>query len=198
MNHRRPVLLFLLAITIVLANTGCKKSNSPTNVLPPETHVGLNTMGCIVNGQLFIPQETGYPPHQFSTAAISSRGVNGITSIIFNWTDQPNCGLSFLNIYLDSVQLQAGDTLTLGLMPDSSFTSSRKAQWATYMSFPCDSGSVNQYSTNSQVSGQMIIDYYEYATDIILVAGRFSFDAIDKYGDTVHIREGRFDMAFQN
>jgi hypothetical protein len=193
---KTPILLILIALYTLTSSSNCHKSNSPTNALPPETHAGLNTMGCLVNGQLFIPQETGYPPHQFSSAA--SYGVNGITSIIFNWTDQPDCGFSILKIYLDSVQLQAGDTLTLGLMPDSSLISSVKAQWATYMSFPCDSGALNLYSTNSQVTGQMIIDYYDNATDIGLVAGRFSFDAVDKYGDTVHIREGRFDMAIQN
>jgi hypothetical protein len=30
-----------------------------------------------------------------------------------------------------------------------------------------------------------------------IVAGRFAFDAVDNGGDTVHVREGRFDMAYQ-
>jgi hypothetical protein len=190
-------ILTLVTLYTLTTSSNCHKSNSPTNQLPPETHSGLNTMGCLVNGQLFIPQSTGNPPPPFSSAY---RVVfNGITSIVFNWADLPNCGLSEMKIFLDSVQLQVGDTLTLGLMPDSNLVYIGKAQWADYESFPCDSGPVsNPYTTTSQVTGQMIIDYYENATDISLVAGRFFFDAIGKYGDTIHVREGRFDMAIQN
>jgi hypothetical protein len=188
---KAPLLLTLIAIYTLTTGSNCHKSNTP-NVLPPETHQGLNTMGCIVNGQLFIPQG-GNPAGQSSNAGY---GIYGRVSIIFNWTDDPTCGLSILNVYLDSVQLQAGDTLTLGLMPDSGAFSPNKAQWATYHSFPCGGGLIGSYSTNSQVTGQMIIDYYDPLA--YLIAGRFSFDAVDKYGDTVHVREGRFDMSIQN
>jgi hypothetical protein len=190
---KKTALLFtLITIYTSMCGSDCHKSNSPTNALPPETHAGLNTMGCIVNGQLFIPQTSGYPPGQFSNAGYEY----GESSINFNWTDKPDCGFSILRIYLDSVQLQAGDTITLGLMPDSVANSPVKAQWATYYSFPCDSGVIGSYSTTSQVTGQVIIDYYDPLA--FLIAGRFSFDAIDKYSDTIHVREGRFDMAIQN
>jgi len=51
------------------------------------------------------------------------------------------------------------------------------------------------YYTTSQVTGQITIDFYDEPRRI--VAGRFAFDAVDKNGDTVKIRQGRFDMAIQ-
>jgi hypothetical protein len=54
---RSPLVLSLFFLFTITSGGNCKKSNSPTNRLPPETHEGLNTMGCTVNGSLFIPQE---------------------------------------------------------------------------------------------------------------------------------------------
>jgi hypothetical protein len=190
---KTPLLLILIALYTLTTSSSCHKSNSPTNVLPPETHYGLNTMGCIVNGKLFIPQSTGYPPITFSAAGYG--GYPG-PDFHFDWTDKPNaCTFSTLQVNLDSVQLQAGQTYILGIKPDTGNSYSPPAQWAVYNSYSCNSPD-DQYYTNAQVTGQITLDYYDRT--IGLVAGRFSFDAIDGNSDTLHVREGRFDMAFQN
>jgi hypothetical protein len=193
--------LFLSLITLytLTSSSNCHKSNSPTNQLPPETHAGLNTMGCLVDGVLFIPQTKsttpGSAPGQFAAAGYNIPGPG----ISFHWTDFNDSSLSWIDIHVDSVDLQAGAMYTLGAPPDTtnllSPNTTAMAQWALYYS---ESGNVIPsftHTTNSQVTGQIILDYYDGLNG--LVAGRFSFDAVNKYGDTVHIREGRFDMAIQ-
>ncbi len=50
--------LFLAAFMILLA-VSCKKkeSSNPKDDLPPITHTGANTFGCLVDGKLFKPKK---------------------------------------------------------------------------------------------------------------------------------------------
>jgi hypothetical protein len=42
-------------ILFITGAAGCRKySSHPAQVLPPETHLGLNNMGAYVNGKLFM------------------------------------------------------------------------------------------------------------------------------------------------
>ena len=50
----------------------------------------------------------------------------------------------------------------------------------------------NYYSTNSTVTGELIITYYNFNPAII--SGTFWFDAINSSGQKVEVRNGRFDV----
>jgi hypothetical protein len=182
-----PLALTLMVIFTFCAGGNCRKSSSPTNVLPPETHQGLNTMGCLVNGSLFIPQIPLLDPGNEYYAAYRN------LDLILNYEDKPECSITAIGIELDSVQLTQGVTYSLTVQPDSN-RQNLHVQWATYSAFPCGA-LFHLYSTTAQVTGQVTIDYYDSAKAI--VAGKFSFDAIDNSNDTVHITEGRFDMALK-
>ncbi len=52
-------LLFLLAFTAIQ----CKKNKSGIEGLPPETQIGKNTFGCLVNGQILEPRGGGIAPN---------------------------------------------------------------------------------------------------------------------------------------
>jgi hypothetical protein len=108
--------------------------------------------------------------------------------------DQPNCGITSVVIELDSIQLVEGTTYTLGVQPDTTNTRNLNAQWAGYFNIPCGA-TFEVYSITGQVTGQVAIDFYDSSRGI--VSGNFSFDAVDKNSDTVHVREGRFDMSLQ-
>lgn len=191
MKFASTVLLMGICIWTVPA---CHKSNSPTNALPPETYAGLNTMGCLVNGELFIPQQNGgFMAEPFSTALVN--GGPGF-NLGFIWSDEwAQSKYNIINIGLDSVALTAGTTYTLGAQgpPDTG----RVWPYAINAIYHTLGGpSMDDfYYTSSQVTGQITIDYYNESRRI--VAGRFAFDAVDNNGDTVKVRQGRFDMYIQ-
>jgi hypothetical protein len=101
-----PVLLILFTFV------DCRKSNSPTNKLPPETRDGDNTMGCYVDNHLFIPQEPAFNNNSFSGASVQ-RGPT--LNLYLSWEDNSNSAASgLILIQLDSIQLVEGATYALG------------------------------------------------------------------------------------
>lgn len=178
---------------------GCRKSTSPTDRLPPLTHQGLNTMGCMVDGKLFVPQAPAFYP--YGIYGIIQQGYPG-PNLTMGWTDKgSDCSLSGLQIILDSIQLQQGLTIDLAAPADSGGAVGDPGptfsnQWATYTFADCDKNiPFTPYTTTGQVTGQVTITWYDAGKGV--VAGTFWFNAIDKAGDTAHVTEGRFDMALQ-
>ena len=52
----KPSLIFLIYTTLAFEGCNCKKSvPTPISTLPPITHVGANTFGCKINGQVWVP-----------------------------------------------------------------------------------------------------------------------------------------------
>ena len=172
----------------LFGSIGCNKSNSPTNRLPPETHEGLNTMGCVVDGRLFIPQEPSLSPYSYYGAHITPSPSYCLS---LYWKDEPGDNtFSSIAVRLDSIQLTQGTTYILGARPiDSNFNWQQSANWATY------NFNYQNYNTTATVAGTVTIDYYDSTAGI--VAGKFQFDALDNYNDTVHVVNGRFDMALK-
>ena len=39
------------------------QGGNPVDQLPPETQTGANTFGCLVNGKVFIPKDSGLNPY---------------------------------------------------------------------------------------------------------------------------------------
>jgi hypothetical protein len=189
---KTSLLLTLIALYTLTSSSTCHKSNQPTNVLPPETHAGLNTMGCDVDGQLFIPQYTGSNPNaNYYGASLTS--AFPAYSLFLSWQDKPTtCGGATISIYLDSVHLIADTTYLLSTSHDTSNIQDIYFQWAFYEFDQCNNG-LSLYRTSAQMTGQLTISYFDPTVGI--VAGTFAYDAVDVYGDTVHIQNGRFDMA---
>lgn len=169
--------------------SACRKNSIPPDRLPPPTHAGLNTMGCLINGELFIPQENGQTTDTYSGAMLQN--ISPYRLWLF-WNDQPlTCGSSELDIRLDSVSLAQDTTYLLGAQPPSN-NDTAHAQWAIFTEEPC-SASPTPYNTTAQVTGSVTITWFDPIAGI--VAGIFSFDAVNGNGDTVHVRSGRFDMT---
>jgi hypothetical protein len=184
----------ILPALFILITIGCRKSNSPTNQLPPETHDGDNTMGCYVDNKLFIPQE----PFLSNLGGYSGAAILNAPSfdLVLNWTDDiSNSDFTSVSIQLDSVQLIQGATYTLGAPPDSMTDQTSHKVWATYINWV----QYQFYYTAGEGTGQVTIDYYDPTVSVAtgIVSGHFSFDAVNSNNDTVHVSEGRFDMALQ-
>ncbi|HTB99325.1 MAG TPA: DUF6252 family protein [Ferruginibacter sp.] len=184
-------LLIVFMAFVFMASSCTKQSNSPTNVLPPPTTQGLNTFGCLVNGQVFVPQKPSDDigtylecDYEFLYPGDTTKGY------IFNVSgkDKPNGNeLSSVGVTLDSTQLHQGDTFQLG-------SSGVGKKYGGYISSSLNTGYF-VYNTTDTVTGQIIITFLDQAN--LIVSGTFWFDAISSSApDTVHVRQGVFDMHY--
>ena len=174
--------LFLAAFIILLV-VSCKKkeSGNPKDDLPPITHTGANTFGCLVDGKLFKPKkkigslsvilQCNYQyfkeQHHFLLAA---RNAIDNYSVAFGMLGTPIAGDTVIHYsYPGSGEMAAG----CGKLIDS------RPEFQTFSNSP----------------GEFRIEYFDSFKQII--SGTFWFDAVDTAtGKVVQVRDGRFDVQF--
>ncbi|TGD77601.1 hypothetical protein [Hymenobacter wooponensis] len=172
----RPALLAgqLLFGTLLVA---CQPEKvSPA--LPPETTVGANQAGCLVDGNVLIPRNAWGRSgtslaYRLGTTAASSNFSLGIT-------DEKSQDSALLLIEADSMVLEEGKTYPFSLSAHKGV-----AQGQYY-------SPDGQYRTQSPASGTLTITWLDRQAN--LVAGRFEFVATDRTtGRQVRVTQGRFD-----
>jgi len=170
-------LLLILFSSLLLIN--CKKPETPIaeiDKLPPATHTGANTFGCLLDGQAFIPAGGTNPidcEYQF---------VNGgyYFALQGNKRDSANNSL-FLALSTKNVQIFANQTYILKENIEGN-------AYGTY-------GFSAIFSrTNSIQTGELKITKLDTQNQI--VSGTFWFDVKDHNGVIHQIRDGRFDMQY--
>lgn len=185
---KKHILILLLPLLLILTN--CKKDDDhvkdPVELLPPATQTGANTVGCLVNGEAFLPK---------------GGGLSGNKNCFYQFVDGGyHFGLSFRIIVNNDTQsvslftrdkvIEEGQTYIL----DANRFVDTIGRGAGYSHFNYDAGIENYYFTTTAVTGEMTITKLDFENNI--VSGTFWFDAINDNGDIVEIREGRFDMKF--
>lgn len=179
----KKTLLFLL---IVLTLSCCNKdddSNVNIEQLPPETQIGANTVGCLVNGQVFLPHDEGL-----------NNGVNCFYQFIdgefyFNITCADFRGITPVGVTVQTrrVNLQEGQTYTLNKnINDNGDFSGGGGNY--------DIGASNRYFTNNLKTGELKITRVDLSNSII--SGTFWFNAINSDGAIIEVRQGRFDWNY--
>ncbi len=175
-----------LLLAIILLAPACKKNASGTycnNCLPPATDTGANTFGCLVNGKVFLPQK------RIGSMSIplqcNYQNVDGSIGFTLGGTD-------FINN--TSVGLAVSEIFIKG---PSVFNYSIPIAGNAYASYDCcDNNSINPlYYTQIGSAGQLIFTRFDTLYQI--ASGTFWYDAVDTASrDTIHIRDGRFDVHF--
>lgn len=173
-------LLLLLLPALLIA--GCKKSDTtpanPIDQLPPATHTGANTFGCLINGE------------PFSVIGKSYRGApSGVTAIPYTNTAW----------YIDGQLEHRSVTLSFDFnsnptVPGTFTMAGHCPYWGFYFNYPNGTGpnGSTDYHTDSTHIGTVTITHYTKT----FAAGTFQFDAMNGDGDIVHITDGRFDIQF--
>ena len=176
-------LLLLLITTFTLSC--CNKDDNPfssNDILPPETQTGANTVGCLVNGKVFLPHAGGINPE-----------VNCFYQFIDNefyfnlhFTDLRNGGNESVVVQTNRINLEVGQTYTLNknILNDGDFNGCGGIY----------TPSASRYYTNTLKTGELKITRLDLSNSII--SGTFWFDAVNSAGETVQIRSGRFDMHY--
>lgn len=188
----KKILITLIIFLPLLCLGGCSKDDDkpadPVDLLPPATQVGANTVGCLVNGEVFLPK---------------GGGLSGNKNCFYQFVDERyHFGLQFSNfsssgarsVLLGSqdAEIEEGQTYMLNAQPF--FVNNEPGRGGGYSYINYDAGIEDYYSTTPEVTGEMTITKLDFENNN--VSGTFWFDAINEDGEIVEIREGRFDMRF--
>jgi len=168
--------------------SNCKKSKlaPPIDQIPAITMEGKNTFGCLIDGEAFKPKgnfsvSSGHCFYQ----KIYSSDV-GYSFVVNAYRDGPNCTGKQVSLNVDSLKLEHGKTYQLGAVKTGD--SYGKHFWSKNCS------QIVFYETTEMIGGELKIIFLDTINQI--VSGTFWFDALAPDGDTVHIREGRFDREY--
>lgn len=171
---------FLIAVLFASCMIDFTTRPNQTEGLPPKTETGANTIGCLLNGKVFLPRGAGL-----------LYGLNN------------NCGTNLLSVGMNDTRSTEADYIYLSLYPllDTAYlisnydsSSSNRMQFTVVNYGHPDIPAYNCYPVNSY-SGHLSISKRDTVNRIL--AGTFWFDAIDTTNNTVvQVRDGRFDLRY--
>jgi hypothetical protein len=168
------ILLHLILCTSLLSS--CRKQ--AVDQLPPITHTGTNTFGCLINGGAWIPTGSGL-------------GVNPTSGGFFKNPDltvsiyiQASSVNDYIDIYLKNITQPGTYVLNQETNPFLVYPESYGAYFI--------SGSSNYYATDNVHTGTVSITNADTITQI--VSGTFEMNVFRKStNEVINITEGRFD-----
>ncbi|WP_196891001.1 DUF6252 family protein [Aureivirga marina] len=188
----------LLRIACILLLLSCCKDDddqtnntiqNPVDALPELTHEGKNTIGCLVNGEVFLPKG-----HIIQGNKIANYTSFKYFQIQMAIKEAPILRSVFIQFSTEVKGLEVGRKYELNaISPDIN------SGWGEYSysdSTP-ENNYYNSYDTTNEFTGELIINHIDYSN--YTVSGTFWFDAkLEGSTEVVEIREGRFDMEFLN
>ena len=169
--------IFILLITAFVISSCSKNEISIT--FPPATQTGSGIFACYVNGKPFIDTSGGYFNcfYQFVDGEYYF-GIQGADTVGM---------ITSVGLGTDKKQIEQGITYQL-VEPTHG-----NANGGTGITKSISIGTIS--FTNSQYTGELTITKLDFTNHI--VSGTFWFDVENPYtGETVQIREGRFDTLF--
>ncbi len=156
---------------------------NPIDELPPETHTGAQTFGCLIDGRAFTPQGGGFggPDRGSSFQFIYNDGDSYYQFQVFGIHNSNPFESININLKLSDI-----DDLYVGnSYPLTTFENGGVGRYFT--------GGQDDYKTSNLHTGSITITHYDY--DNRIVSGTFEFD-VEVDGEIVKITDGRFDMKF--
>jgi Family of unknown function (DUF6252) len=173
-SHFYKAITAFCCLLLVLA---CKKDD-----LPKPTQIGADTLGCKVNGKVWIPDGVpGVPPIPPVSGGYQYKNEVYIRAYKGKGNTDQTIKIFLKNVTKPGIYSLNYDT---GYFPQAASPENH----ATYSSRYPDSF----YGTTAQVGGTVTITRADTVAKI--VSGTFSFTAVDKDGNQVKITSGRFDV----
>ena len=174
---------------LIIGLMGCKKevvvsNSSYSNVLPPLTHEGKNTFGCKVNGEVWV----AYAPYS----------ISGPIALEGNY--DPSTGNFLLEGTLENSSLNRLETIGIGshnvFNPGFYNVPAEGNDYiAGFLDYK-ENYNCSRYYYRSVLRNEINITFLSLNKRII--SGTFEMDLVNPScpGDTIRIREGRFDWRY--
>jgi hypothetical protein len=174
--------IFCYVMLIMLTLVSCRKQRTELEKLPPATQTGAEIFGCLVNGEAFKPKGSPFGGPILSCAY---QYINGGYYFQLSAKHRDDV-LSAVSIHSDSLQIQEGKTYKL---EDFFKKGNASGRYVTGMI-----SSETEFLTTEVDKGELKITKLNETAHI--VSGTFWFDAVNKVGQKVQVREGRFDLHY--
>ena len=156
----------------LLALTGCENNDNsrkaPGDQLPPPTQSGKYTFGCLVNGEVMIPNNTNYMSAVYQGGGIQIGGRMEINSISNRVT----------LIAIDPIQTNQ----TYSLTDKALFIKRIEDNTSCYYDYENTFDGWIKFSK---------IDRTNY-----IVSGTFEYSTVNEDCDTIRVTDGRFDLPY--
>lgn len=184
----KPYTFYLFIAFLLVTGMKCKKDETGIEALPPATQEGKNTFGCLVNGEAFTPK--------------GSNLGGPVLSSYYQYLNSPTAQGYFFNVSAD----MEGDNISKSISIGANNVIIKQGSKYQLKNYPnvdevyarliiiSNSGTINQYETINIYKGELLISKFDETKQI--VSGTFWFDAVNKNGEKVEVREGRFDVKY--
>lgn len=171
------MLLLIFAFMLFVAGSCDKKDDEPQ--LPEITQTGEGTLGCLVDGQIFIAN----PGFMQSPIGASNN----------QWEDKRWMVDGSGNDYTVALEICKDSIIekisTLNGIPEESCSNG-------VIYFKGNSSQTALFTTSHSETGKIFITRFDTINRII--SGTFYFDAVNSEGKITQVRDGRFDVKFMN
>ena len=171
--------LVLIAISFIVINNGCRKQQE--NKLPDATQYGVNTFGCLIGGEAWIP-----------TGHAAGSGINATSGGFFGTPDGKR------NIFIKAYSLhEYMDIYLKNIYQVGTYYLNKTTDVHPNIVYPENYGAYfvdgqEHYVTDPTHSGTVIISYADTVKGI--VSGTFEMQLSQQStGKVINITKGRFD-----
>jgi len=184
--QRNTHLLVLVIVAFLMSMGSCKKDpvtpSNPhdPNTLPPLTHEGKNTFGCLVNGEVWV----AYAPSSIGgTVAMEGSYTTSTGRFYLKGTKKINESNIFENVRIRCLDVYSVGEYNINVPHD---------QVIGFSDYNGNHNCGTYYNIESS-TGTISITYFSISQGII--SGTFEMNLINSScpGDTIRITEGRFD-----
>ncbi len=175
-----------LLISFLLLSCGRKddENTNPVSQLPPATTTGANTIGCLVNGEVFLPRQNN--PLGPSAKGCYYQNVNNGWEFYLGFFNDRMTHVRGVHIETNKKELEQGKSYELAL------EASDNAFFASYL---LGGGLYGGFVTDEYNKGNITITRLDKINHIL--SGTFWFNAKNPIsGEVIKITDGRFDMQY--
>lgn len=173
--------LWALVALLALPASHCRKNKpqNPIDQLPPETQIGKNTFGCIIDGKVFLPKGSPFAGPVIKAQYQYYNGRQGFSISARRSEGESTQGVGVGGSNIGGISIGVYE-LNTGRV-EGRLSGSYNYNTVTTLG--------NSYYTDAIRTGQIHIKLFDSVNQI--VSGTFWFDAIDSTtGKVVQVRDG--------
>ncbi|WP_282049351.1 hypothetical protein [Maribacter aquivivus] len=195
---KRIYLFFIASLFLVFTGCDAEDDNVVNEELPASTIAGLNTFGCLINGQVYVPEQESFcldcedapklqltygevfEEYRFSLGTFNDTdGDVSIALELFNGNEPLTEGLYSLSQTI----LETNETP----VANATCSINKKINGEKIES---------EFYSNENIGG--VLEIIKIDEEKKFISGTFYFSALDGNGQFVNITDGRFDVTYNS